>query len=90
MLLLRRNLGTTPREGEWVSEPRIHRTRQMISVDVGCPLCGLVQALDCARIQKDGTVTYVWTCTGCPARDFVKLDGWGDAQWDTSDVERSS
>lgn len=87
---LHRSLSTTPRAGEWTSDPRLHRTGQMISVNVGCPGCPGVIELDCGRIGRDGTVTYVWECPLCSFRDFIVLSGWGDApisKFDTSDVK---
>lgn len=92
MLLLRRNLGTSPRAGEWVSDPRRHRVGQMISVNVGCPQCPGVIELDARRVSRNGRVNYVWECPLCSFRDFLVLGGWGEAQcsqFDTSDVERA-
>ena len=92
-VVLRRNLGLVRalEGGEWTSDPNVHRTGQMIAVWVCCPVCESATEIASTLISRDGTVSEPWECPKCPAREWLRLDTWGELQlsprFDTSDVE---
>lgn len=91
---LQRHLGpiATMDPGQWTSDPLRHRVGTMLTVFVRCPACAGVHELEANRVARDGGVVPAWECptVTCSFKAFVTLEGWGEPQFDTSDVKRGS
>lgn len=52
-------------------------TREVGRLHIGCPACGKATDLGAAhRVDGDGVVDPVWTCSACHVTLWLELAGW--------------